>query len=145
MRTVAGNTYKNIIFGSPVKDGRFRGNWFATGTAPSNRLTENKDKDGKATASTAQKVVNDLKGWDTFYLTNNLPYASVIEFGGYPDPVKNGTRINKSGTRKEPITPIYEKFSKSGYSKQAPNGVVRVNINRAKRLVELEARKKLPK
>ena len=144
MRIVAGKTFSNIVFGSPVREGRFRGAWIATGAKPSSR-TGKADKSGTNTANAATDVVMGLKDWSVFTLSNNLPYALAIEYGLYPDPVKNGTRINKSGTHKNPIKPIYEKRSKSGYSKQAPNGVVRVNIARANRELILQARKNLPK
>ena len=136
VRVTAGKTFSAITFGSPVGTGRFRGNWFATGKEPSVKLTEATDKGGNKTVAAMQKVVFGIKDWSVFTYTNNLPYADVIEFGGYPDPVKLGTRL-KDGS--------YEKRSKSGYSKQAPNGVVRVNINRARRLLEIEAKKSLPK
>lgn len=148
VRATAIVTFGNIIKLTPVDEGRVRANWFATGENPSGRVDNNKQdnsKDGKTTANAATNIIVGLKAWDTFTLTNNLPYVTVLENGGYPDPVKKGTRINKVGTRKNPITPVYEKRSKAGYSKQAPNGMVRLAIARANRVLELEARKRLPK
>jgi lysozyme family protein len=43
------------------------------------------------------------------YLTNSLPYAMTIEYGGYPNPPKNPTGKTIGG-----------------FSTQAPAGVVRV-------------------
>ena len=138
IRVTAAKTWGFIIEGWPVDEGRSRANWFATSKSPSQATTEATDKSDKGvkTATTAQKEVFSSKQWDSFYLSNNLPYAAVIEFGGYPDPVKFGTRL-KDGS--------YEKRSKSGYSKQAPNGSVRLNMKKSQRLLELEAKKRLGK
>ena len=144
VRVTAGKTFKDITFDSPVGffgGGRFRGNWFASGSQPSVKVTNKTDKGGSGTVAAMQKVVFGLEDWSTFTYTNNLPYANVIEFGGYPDPVKLGTQTGKTPEGK----PIYEKFSKGGFSKQAPHGVVRRNISKARRLLEVEAKKALPK
>jgi hypothetical protein len=53
------------------------------------------------------------------YMFNNLPYAPVVEYGGYPFPVKKGT-YNKA-------TGMYEIRSNNGYSKQAPAGMMAIN------------------
>ena len=52
-------------------------------------------------------------------MANNLPYAHVIEYGGYP-----GDGPNTVG----------------GFSKQAPAGVVRVNVARFEAILEEQAR-----
>ena len=56
---------------------------------------------------------------ETLYFYNNLPYAEVVEYGDYPDPVEKGT-YNKQ--RKK-----YEIRSAGGFSKLAPEGMVRLN------------------
>tara|TARA_R110000744_G_scaffold14616_4_gene41440 strand:- start:127 stop:630 length:504 start_codon:yes stop_codon:yes gene_type:complete len=146
VRSTTIKLFSAIIQATPVDEGRARGNWFTTGETPSARVDENIiDKSGKKAENQAKSTITKLTNWDVFTLTNNLPYITTLENGGYPDPVKNGTRINATGTRKNPITPIYEKRSKSGYSKQSPNGMVRVNIMRFNRLLTIEARKNLPK
>lgn len=123
VRATAIKTWNAIIKGSPVDSGRFRGNWFATGQKPSERVNFNIDKTGSKAISAATNVVLNLKDASTFTLTNNLPYADVIEYGGYRD---------------GPNTT-------NGYSKQSPNGVVRVNIARARKLIEEESRKRYSK
>lgn len=52
-----------------------------------------------------------MKFGETRYLVNNQPYAKVVEYGGYPNPPKGG----KGKTI-------------SGYSTQAPAGMVRISI-----------------
>ena len=46
-------------------------------------------------------------------MANNLPYARVVEYGGYPNPPKSptGKTVN-------------------GFSKLAPAGMVRINIRK---------------
>ncbi len=144
MRVTAIKAGDAFVSDTPVKEGRMRGAWQITGHTPSVKIGK-KDKSGASTKTRMKEKIIGMKDWSMFTFTNNMPYAVVIEYGLYPDPVKNGTRINKSGTRKNPITPIYKKFSKSGYSKQASSGIVRVNIARMNRLIELEARRRLPK
>jgi hypothetical protein len=65
------------------------------------------------------------------FLSNNLVYAEVLEFGGYPDPVKYGSWVK--GTKKVPGH--YEIKSIHGFSKQAPAGCVRVNMTRVQALL----------
>lgn len=64
----------------------------------------------------------------SLYLFNNSKYARVVEFGGYPTPVKKGT-YNKR-------TKSYEIRSARGYSKQAPVGMLRINIIRSKNRIK---------
>ena len=115
--TMRGTTIKlwtAVIKESPVKDGRFRANWFATGARPSSRVTPKKkveDSEDKTLANATNKVLKQ-KDASTFTLTNNLPYAQRLEYG---------------------------------YSDQARAGVVRVNVKKFNRLLEAEAKKKLPK
>ena len=125
-KAVRGTTIRlfgDIIKATPVDEGRARANWFATGQKPSNKVTNAEDKSGANAINNMQQVVVGIKDWSRFTLTNNLPYIEVLEFGGYGDGPKT---IN-------------------GFSKQAPKGFLRVNINRFNRLLEQEAKKRLPK
>ena len=137
MRGTTIGLWKRIIKESPVREGRFRGNWFASGARPSQKVTQKKDKEGSKTIAAATNKVLKQKRWDIFSLANNTPQAIPIEYGGYPNPVKKGTYLGKGKG--------YEKNSSGGFSKQAPAGVVRVNVKIFNALLEAEAKKKLPK
>jgi hypothetical protein len=63
-----------------VDTGRLRGNWFATIGAPSNAVTETVDNDGRATIARARPAIDKAPG-KQWWLTNNLPYAMLIEDG----------------------------------------------------------------
>jgi len=109
----------SFVDSSPVDTGRFRANWFLTGQQQSAQVTASTDPSGAKTKQTMEGKALSIKDWSVFTITNNLPYANVIEYGGYGD---------------GPLTT-------AGFSKQAPQGVVRVNIKRFNQLLEKEARR----
>lgn len=120
MRAVSMRLFSDIIYESPVDTGRFKLNWQAAGPTPRSGTLSGVDPTGKAAVASMETYIKNSAQWSEFTLTNNLPYAAVIEFGGYP-----GSGPNTVG----------------GYSKQAPNGVVRVNIARIESLLNQETAK----
>jgi len=97
-----------IIKESPVDTGRFRGNWQASVNTPKKGKLQRKDKSGAASINELSSVVMSFDMGQTFYLTNNLPYARRLEYG---------------------------------YSKQAPSGMLRINVMRVQSELE-KARKR---
>ena len=121
MRATAIATFTGVIKGSPVDEGTFRGAWVASdGNVASGASSHSSES--AVTSAMTNKILG-LPKWDEFTFTNNLPYALVIEYGLYGDGPK----------------------TVGGYSKQAPAGVVRVNIAQSQRLLEQEARRRLPR
>ena len=121
IRSVALKLFSAVIVGSPVDEGTFRNNWFVSGATPS--ININELDDGGSNSDIINRTASDIKKlikWDSITFTNNLPYARVIEFGGF-----RGAGPNIAG----------------GYSKQAPSGVVRVNATRFQQLINEEAEK----
>ena len=121
-KTVKGTVIKlfsAVIKSSPVDTGRFRANWTAAGVQPSTVTTDMTDKSGASATGAMVNYINSAKGQTVFTMANNLPYAHVIEYGGYP-----GDGPNTVG----------------GFSKQAPQGVVRVNVSRFEAILEEQAR-----
>lgn len=108
MRSVSLKLFSAIIKASPVDTGRFRGNWQTTGVTPATGLIAGVDPTGNKAVNSAATFITNAPGWDTFTLTNNLPYAERLEYG---------------------------------WSKQAPTGVVRVNVVRFQQLINEEAAK----
>lgn len=108
MRSVSLKLFSAIIKASPVDTGRFRGNWQTTGVTPATGLIAGVDPTGNKAVNSAATFITNATGWDTFTLTNNLPYAERLEYG---------------------------------WSKQAPVGMVRVNIARFQQLINEEAAK----
>lgn len=121
VRGTALKLFSSFIVGSPVDEGTFRNNWFVSGVHPSGEV------DPTDTAGSDQSAISRMTGdlkkliaWESITFTNNLPYANVIEFGGF-----RGNGPNTAG----------------GFSKQAPAGVVRVNAVRFQHLINEEAAK----
>ena len=109
-KKVAFGLSEDIIMATPVDSGRARGNWFPEINSFSNQedLKADDKKGSKAISKTKAKV-RALKLGQTFTLTNNLPYIVRLEYGLYPLNSKSGKTI-------------------SGFSKQAPQGMVRINL-----------------
>jgi len=120
MRAVSIKLFSAIIKGSPVDTGRFRKNWQASGSSPASGTIPGTDVSGDKASSDAANFITATADWQELTLTNNLPYSEVLEFGGYP-----GDGPNTIG----------------GYSKQAPAGMIRVNITRFNTLLNEEAAK----
>jgi hypothetical protein len=91
------STGNELVDRSPVKTGRFKGNWqFGNGSAPNSSLNTF-DGDGSSTKAAIATDVRKFKAGEVGYLGNNITYGYDIEF--IPE-----------------------------YSKQAPEGVVRVTF-----------------
>lgn len=119
-KTVRGTAIKlfsAVIKSSPVDSGRFRANWTANGPTPASGVSSMTDVTGEAEIATMTQFVAKAP-FDQFTLSNNLPYAHKLEYGGY------GDGPNTVG----------------GYSKQAPAGMVRVNVARFDAILEEMAR-----
>ncbi len=107
--------------GTPDDSGRARNNWFLSVNAPSNKTTTSASVGGGGSLSQAAKMPKDVLNNKIFF-TNNLPYIGVLEYGGFPSPVENGSYIKRSKS--------FEILSINGFSKQAPGGWVRKTIIR---------------
>lgn len=70
-----------IVLGTPVDEGRARGNWFPTINTPSVAVSDRKDKSGASTIAAAQGVATSLDLGDVAWFANNLPYILPLENG----------------------------------------------------------------
>lgn len=71
-----------VVLGTPVDEGRARGNWFPSINTPSSAVDENSlDKSGAAAIARISATVGGAKLGDTIWLTNNLPYILPLENG----------------------------------------------------------------
>ena len=121
-KTIKGTSIKlfsAVIKSSPVDTGRFRANWTAAGVQPSTVTASSTDKSGSSAIGAMTSYINSANGQLVFTLSNNLPYAHKLEYGGYP-----GDGPNTVG----------------GFSKQAPAGMVRVNAARFQAILDEQAR-----
>lgn len=117
----------SVLKKSPVDTGRFRGGWICTSSRPSQIMGKSIKKRRPQTIrnEAINKLADAIGAQTTFYIVNNLPYASVLEYGLYPKNVKRGT-WNRKKKR-------YEIRSINGYSDQAPAGMVRITKKEFKR------------
>jgi len=106
LRVAVINTWSGIIKSTPVDEGRARGNWFI-GSSVTSKLTDDKNKSG---GYVAESLPFNMFGKKLF-MFNNLPYINLLEFGGY------GSKDT-------------QKTNSKGFSKQAPSGMVRINLKR---------------
>ena len=99
--------YSSIVQKTPVDTGRARGNWnISTGQVDSTTRPEQKTPQYSSSAQ-----MPEPKGDEPIYISNNLPYITTLEYGGYPKNPKGGNGKTENG-----------------YSKQAPNGMVGVTL-----------------
>ena len=110
---------KNIIQETPVDEGRARNNWFLSVGAPFSMSDTSTNLNGSRSERSALTMPKKVTGKKIFF-SNNLPYITTLEYGGYPNPVEKGSYIKRSKS--------YEKLSSGGFSLQAPNGWVRATL-----------------
>ena len=95
VRATLFNLSYRIIKESPVDTGRFRGNWQASVNTPKVTQLKRKDRTGTSTITAVNNVLEKFSMGQTFYLTNNLPYARRLEYGSHSKQAPNGFwRIN---------------------------------------------------
>lgn len=128
VRGVKLELFKAVVNDTPVDTGRLRGNWQASLAKPKNGQLEERG---------LPEVFNEIEANlgkidQASFLTNNLPYAPTVEYGGYPNPPEY--KATKPGETQE-VKVV------GGYSKKAPEGMVRRNVARFRRLVNQELRK----
>lgn len=81
VRKITLDAFSSCIMISPVKSGRFRGNWQpAIGSAPSGTV-ELLDPTGAIVIAKVQGVTAGMEPGDVVYMANNLPYAQRLEDG----------------------------------------------------------------
>ncbi|MDR1901351.1 MAG: hypothetical protein LBQ88_03575 [Treponema sp.] len=117
------DVFSLVVKATPVDTGQARGAWLPSIGQPEDGVPGTKDKSGRETINKIKSVVESAKGEDTLFLVNSLPYITVLEYGGYPNPPKNGGKtkeyIRKDGTKVGGLPKTV-----GGYSRQAPSGMI---------------------
>lgn len=94
-RTASITVYGYVINASPVGDpshwknpppkgyvgGTFRNSWFTTVSAPSTELKRAPNANGADAISEMVQTVESKKGAQSYFMTNNLPYAQRLSEG----------------------------------------------------------------
>lgn len=73
--------FSKVVKKTPVDTGRARGNWQTTIGSPASGEIERLDRSGAASVSEVVSVVGRSGLTDVVFLTNNLPYIGVLEYG----------------------------------------------------------------
>ncbi len=73
--------FKLLIFKTPVKTGRLRGNWQASVGSPKTAELQRRDKPGQVTLADGFGNMTEIPPGSVIWITNNLPYAEAIENG----------------------------------------------------------------
>ena len=136
-RKVCFDLSSSIIRDVPVDEGRAKGSFFPEINQISNEENGEKDTDksGRKSISRVKSKTNSLQLGNYFSLTSNLDYITTLEFGLYPNPVKNGTPY-QIADRDGFITETgFVKLSENGFSKKAPAGFVGINVMRFQNFV----------
>jgi hypothetical protein len=132
LRKIALDLFTAVVKRTPVDTGMLRANWqVGLGTAPVGTVSAPDKTGSRAQVEIAAKASQAVWGTSIF-LVNNLPYATVVEYGAYPDPVKRGTYVPAGKTKYGITGPGWVKRSAGGFSKQAPAGMVRVSLTELK-------------
>jgi hypothetical protein len=116
--TPVGLTQSEVPKSVKATSGLTKNNWFLSVGVPSQKTTTSK-AGGLASIRQLRSMPKLVLNKKIFY-TNNKPNITVLEYGGFPNPVKKGSRLAGKGK--------YQKLSADGFSKQAPNGWVRTAL-----------------
>lgn len=112
-RAIALGMFSELLKGTPVDTGHLRNNWQCNEERPAQGVI---DGNGD-TMSVTTRETPKIKAWKpvtgkSLWIVNNVVYGPVLEYGLYPNPPKRGSK------------------TVNGYSKQAPQGWVRLAVAR---------------
>ena len=84
--------FTSVILDTPVLEGRLRGNWVISSSAPETGTFDVIDPSGETTTRKVEDFVSNLSDLENFnvFLANNLPYAYRIEFEGHSGKAPQG-------------------------------------------------------
>lgn len=117
LRKVGLDAYRGLLGRSPVDTGRFRGNWRIGINSVDKSTTEETAPAGEKAAALEQ--IGAAKFGDSIYLSNNLPYAGVLEHG---------------------MPGVTYADGRKAHSPQAPTGVLRNTFEDVKNRLETAVR-----
>lgn len=91
-RGVAIKWFSSTVQSTPVDTGRLRGNWIVSADTP---IVSELARLDKSAAIVTGEIVTTVKGvGHVNYMTNNLPYAQKIEYGGSKQSPAGMVRVN---------------------------------------------------
>jgi hypothetical protein len=116
-----------VVLRTPVLSGRARASWnVSIGSMDLSIPEPGKGQYGHLTPEKAVAALQDLGLYDVVWISSGLPYITVLEYGGYPNPPAIGTW--------NPKLKQFEIRSAGGFSKQAPAGMLRITLDELEEL-----------
>jgi hypothetical protein len=136
VQAFVGELWRRVVEETPVDTPEFksprspapgvaRGNWnFAVGTPDFSTFST-----GRVNTGNAPPLPKVTMAGNVMYLTNTTPYIQVLEYGGYPIPVKYGSWNYQ--TKRHVV-----KTQHTGWTQKTPRGWVRLAAAAAQNLVQ---------
>jgi hypothetical protein len=118
VKKITFDIFSRVIYRTPVDTGAARMNWLCGVNQIRTETTEATDKGGGQAVAAAAAVIEAGGVGNVVYMVNNLPYIDALENG----------RVMPDGTTTPP------------WSKQAPNGMLRLTIQQYPGIVAAAAR-----
>lgn len=109
---------QNIVEGTPARKGVARNNWTLSEGSPKGAFTNSAGIGGARSLNSIMAQMPNVVLGKKLFFSNPTPYINILEYGGYPNPVKLGSLFEGR----------FQKLSSGGYSKQAPGGWVRKDL-----------------
>lgn len=122
-KKVAFSALRGVVNKTPVDTGRARGNWQASiDIYPSNEIETERHGLGTGAIGKGVEVIKTIRPYCVFFLTNNVSYINVLEFGQFDPPNPGPTKDKRKGR-------VGKILVKDGFSTQAPNGMVNATVS----------------
>lgn len=118
-RAIALEALSRVVLKTPVDTGRARGNWQVTQGTPATGTVETEDPSGSATISKGSGEALAARPFTITWISNNLPYIEVLEFGQFKPPNPGPSKQKRQRGKV---------LVKDGFSVKAPEGMVRVTV-----------------
>lgn len=109
---------QNIVEGTPARSGRTRNSWRLNEGSPKFSSSSTASVNGSSSINSIMSQMPNVVLGKKLFFSNNSPPINLLEYGGYPNPVKLGSFFEGR----------FQKLSSGGYSKQAPGGWVRKDL-----------------
>lgn len=109
-QTIVIKVGEKVVRISPVDTGLFRGNWQLTVDEETSGVLAREDQTGDSTVAAIASKANKLTAGQVAYILNHVEYGYDLEYGTYNGPTA--------------------KVTEEGFSRQAPEGMVRVTASR---------------
>ena len=121
VRTVGFELLSRTVGRTPRDLGRLAANWQMSLVSPIGGTIEGEDSAGDATIATGVANIKTYELGQDIWLTNNLVYAPVWEFGLFEPPDPGPSSDPRPGREGEILVA-------GGYSLQAPEGMLGVSV-----------------